>query len=934
MPDWNDEITRQLRSLKLAPAREAEIVEEVAQHLEDRYQELVAGAATEEEARRMALEELSDENLLARGLRRAEREIPQEPIVPGGGGTHNFLASIWQDIRYGLRQLRRNPGFTIVAVLTLALGIGANVAIFSLIDQTLLRSLPVQHPEELVVLNSTEQKSGHTSTDYSLDASFSYPMYKELRDKNRVFSGSLACFPYVDVNVSWQGKPERANAELVSGNFFQVLGVWAVLGRVFSQEDETAAGANPVAVLSFGYWMRHFGGDSAVLNQTLDINATPLTVVGVAQPGFTGVQLGTAPDLYIPITMKPQMTPTWNGLDSVSDYFLAIMGRLKPGISRARAQAGLQPVFHAILESELPIMAANKTITSPDMQKGVLTGKIELTPGAQGRPVLQAFAQAPLALLMAMVGLVLLIACANLAGLLLARGEARQHEIAVRLAMGASRTRLVRQLLTESLIVAIAGGAASLLVGWWTLRTILSAVSRVPLVTLLLSGLTANLDPRVLAFAAAVTILSALFFGLLPALKASRADLQTSLKEQGPGTSGAPGSVRLRKLLVVAQVASTVLLLIASVLFGESLIRLERANLGMRIDHLVQFSIDPGLSQYSPAQTVALLDHLRQDIAALPGVASVSAAESPLLSYSINVDTMKFEDHPPGQGEDTTVSVNYVGPHFFSTMGIPLILGHEFREGDSSSSAKVAMINEKVAQKFFPRHNPIGMHLAIGWGPDVHPNIEIVGIVANAKSIHPRDPGQPFVYFPYGQDPGVSGGTLYARTRTDPSAMATALRRVAARDAPNLPVYDVRTVAEQFNNSMSADRLLTFFTLSLALLAALLAAVGLYGVMAHVVIRRRREIAIRMALGAQKADVLKHVIGMGFKLALVGLAIGIVGALALTRLLSSLLYGVKPTEPLAFVGVSLTLITVALAACYVPARRVTKVDPMVALRYE
>jgi predicted permease len=894
--------------------------EEIEAHLALETERLKEQGLSEEEARKAARRAFGN-------VTRAEERFYES-------GRWLWWDHLVQDLRFGLRMLRKNPGFTIVAVLTLALGIGANVAIFSLVDQALLRSLPVQHPEQLVVLNSTELKSGSMSSDYSDNAIFSYPMYKDLRDKNRVFSGLLACDPYANVNVVWQGHSERSSAELVSGNFFQVLGVRAALGRVLAPEDETALGSNPVAVLSYGYWTRHFGGDPAVLNQTVDINATPLTVVGVAPPGFTGVQYGTAPELYIPLTMKAQMTPNWNGFHHVSDYFLAIMGRLDPGMSRTLAQAGLQPLFHAILESELPIMTANKTITSTEDQKRFLAGKIELTPGARGRPVLRTLAQAPLALLMAMVGLVLLIACANLAGLLLARGEARQHEIALRLAMGASRARLIRQLLTESLVVSMAGGAASLLVGWWTLRSLLSAVSSVPLAAPLLSGLTANLDPRVLAFAASVTILSALFFGLLPALKASSADLQTSLKELGTSASGGAESVRLRKLLVVAQVASTVVLLIASVLFGESLIRLERANLGMRIDHLVQFSIDPGLSHYSPAQTADLFDRLRQDLATVPGVASVSAAEYPILALSFNYDTMTFEDHLPREGEETTVSVNSVGPRFFSTMGIPIILGREFREGDSASSLKVAVINEKVAQMFFPGRNPVGMHLALGVGPDVHPHIEVVGIVTNAKSLHPRDPGQPFVYFPYAQDPGMSGGTYYVRTRTDPSAMATALRRVAARDAPNLPVYDVRTVGEQFNNSMSPDRLLTFFTLSLALLAALLAAVGLYGVMAYVVNRRRREIAIRMALGAQKTDVLKDVIGKGLKLASIGLAIGIAGALALTRLLSSLLYGVKPTAPLAFVGVSLTLITVALAACYIPARRVMKVDPMVALRYE
>jgi predicted permease len=916
---WIYKLPLRVRSLFRRRRVEQELSDEVRFHLEKLTEENVARGMTPDEARYAALRELG-------GVEQIKEECRDMRRV-------NRIENLIQDVRYGLRQLRRSPGFTAVAVVTLALGIGANVAILSLIDQTLLRSLPVQHPEQLVVVNSTETKAGSTSTDYSLDAAFSYPMYKDLRDKNQVFSGLLACYPYVEANVSWRGEAERANSELVSGNFFQVLGVQAVRGRVFSPGDETAPGANPVAVLSYAYWTQHFGGNPGILNQTLDINATPMTVVGVTPPGFTGVQAGVAPDLFIPITMRAQMMPNSNRLDDVSDYYLAVLGRLKPRVSRIQAQGGLQPVFHAILESELPIMIAKETITSPEMQKGVLNGKIELTPGARGRPVLQEFGQAPLALLMLMVGLVLLVACANLAGLLLARGEARQHEIALRLALGARRGRLVRQLLTESVIVAAAGGGAGLLVGWLTLRSILSALSRVPLVALLLSGLAAVLDARILAFAASATVLSALLFGLLPALKTSRADLQTSLKQQG-GASAGLGSVRLRKLLLVGQVASTATLLIASGLFGESLIRLERTNLGMRIDGIVQFSIQPGLNRYSPAQTAELLDRLRQDIARLPGVASVSAAAAPLLAYAFNYGTMRFEDYIPTKGEDTTVSVNSVGPQFFSTMDIPLILGREFRQDDSSSSPKVAVINEKVAQRFFPGRNPIGMHLAIGWGPDVHPNIEIVGVVANAKSTAARDSGQPFVYFPYSQDDGLGGATFYVRTRTDLGTMAAALRSVVARNAPSQPVYDLRALAEQLNNSMSAERLLTFFTLSLALLAALLAVVGLYGVMAYVVVRRTREFAIRMALGAARTDVIRLVVGQGLRLALIGVAIGTVGALALTRFLASLLYGVKPTDPLTFAAVPLILTAVALLACYIPARRATKVDPMVALRYE
>ena len=464
--------------------RENELDEEVQAHLRMAAQERIEHGESPEQARASALREFGNVVL----VKETTREM----------WGLCWLATLSQDIRYGLRQLRRDRGFTIIAVVTLALGIGANVAIFSLIDQTVLRSLPVQHPEQLVVLNSTEGKGGHTAADYSLAASFSYPMYKDLRDKNHVFSGLLACFPYVDVNVAWQGKPERAVSELVSGNFFQVLGARAAIGRVFTPGDETVPAANPVTVLSYAYWQRHFGGDAAILNQAVEINAAPLTVVGVAQPGFSGVQLGWAPDLYIPITMKPQMTPNWNGLDSPTDYFLAVLGRLAPGMSVVRAQAGLQPMFHALLESELPVMAARQVASSPDAQKAFLAGKLELTPGARGRPFLQSYAQGPLTLVLAIVGLVLMIACANLAGLLLARGEARQHEIAMRLAMGAGRSRLIRQLLTESLMVAVAGGAASLLVGWWTLRLIVSAVSVVPAADVVLSGLSTSLDLHVL----------------------------------------------------------------------------------------------------------------------------------------------------------------------------------------------------------------------------------------------------------------------------------------------------------------------------------------------------------------------------------------------------------------------------------------------------
>ncbi|HVA18301.1 MAG TPA: ABC transporter permease, partial [Candidatus Dormibacteraeota bacterium] len=467
-------------------------------------------------------------------------------------------------------------------------------------------------------------------------------------------------------------------------------------------------------------------------------------------------------------------------------------------------------------------------------------------------------------------------------------------------------------------------GVAGLIIGRWTLGAL---VARIP-PDIGASGLAARLDLRVLGFAAAATILSGVFFGLLPALRASRTDLQTAFKEQGASVSS--GSVRLRKSLIVVQVAMTAMLLIASGLFGESLVHLERANLGMRIGHIAQFSLSPGLSRYSPAQTVALFNRLREDIAALPDVSSVSAAEIPLLADANMTDTMSFEGYTRGKNENTNAWVNYVSPHFFSTMGIPLVEGREFRDGDAASSPKVAIINEKVARKFFSGRNPIGLHVAIGGGPDSHPNIEIVGVVANAKHTDARDPGHLFVYFPYAQDTTMGDATFYVRAAANPRALAATLRTEVARDAPDLPIYDVRTLTEQLNASMFSDRLVTFFTLSLGLLAA----VGLYGVMAYVVARRTREIGIRMALGAMPGNVARLILWQAAQLGMIGLFIGMIAAIAAARLIRSLLYGVKAADPVVFILSALLLIVVALVACYIPARRAMRVDPIVALRYE
>jgi predicted permease len=914
---WLFTIPLRLRSLFRRAQADQELDEELRDHVEGRTEEYVAKGLPRGEARRQAFLEMG-------GIENRKEECHDARRVL-------WLQDLVQDLHFGLRMMRKSPTFTIVAVLTLALGIGANAAIFSLMDQVLLRLLPVPHPEQLVVLSSTGEKSGTTAPDYAAGNAiiFSYPMYKDLRDHNNVLSGLLACYA-MDANVSWNGHADKANGELVSGNFFQVLGALPTLGRVFSSQDETAPGANPFAVLSYRYWKQHFDGNPSILNQSIQVNGTPLTVVGVAQSGFTGVQTGAQPDIYIPITMKAQMTPGWNGLDSASDYFLALIGRLKPGMTRAKAEAALQPLYSALLKSEAPLMTARNLLDSPEMQKRFLDGKITLTPGEHGRPVLQYYLQTPLIFLMAVVGIILLIACANLAGLLLARGEVRHHEMALRLALGASRRRLVRQLFTESVMVAIAGGAAGLLVALLILDFMVSAIPR----SLGIVGVSKNLDPSVLVFAAAATIVSSVVFGLMPALRASRSNLQTALKEQAGSASGGAESVHLRKSLVVVQVAMTTMLLVAAMLLGNSLMHLDDVNLGMKIDHVIQFSIEPGLSGYSPSRTLALVDRLRQDISALPGVSSASAAENPVLADDDSEDTFTFEDHPRSPGESTDATANSVAPHFFSTVGIPLIAGRTFRPGDSSSTPKVCIINEYVAQKFFTGRNPVGMRVAIGWGPKIRPNIEIVGVVANAKYSDARDPDRPAVYFPYAQNAEVSTATFYVHTLLAPDATMTSLRNVVAQDAPSVPIYALETLRGQVADTMFSDRFITFLTMSFALLAAILAAVGLYGVMAYVTVRRTREIGIRLAMGALPRDIARMILWQGELLAAIGVLIGLAGAFVAARLISSMLYGVKATDPMAFALGALLLILIAFAACYIPTRRTMHVNPMVALRYE
>ncbi len=831
-----------------------------------------------------------------------------------------------QDIKYALRMLAKTPGFTAIAILTLALGIGANTAIFSFTYQVLLRALPVPNPQQLVVLRSPGPHHGHTWSDIDNGAqSFSYPMYKELRDRSTVFTGLFGSRD-TDVNVVGHGTTQSASGELVSGNYFETLEVQPALGRMFSASDETAPGANAVAVLSYAYWTRQFGADPSILNKPLTVNGIALTVVGVARKGFNGVEIGYLPDIFIPVTMKEQMAPNMlQALESPTDFWLPVMGRLTPGMTIARAQAQLQPTYAAILQENAKLLKLSGHDLTQYLAKPLL-----LEGGSQGREVLQSSLQEPLLVLMSMVGLVLLIACANLASLLVARGEARQREIAVRLALGAGRTRLIRQLLTESLLIAVAGGVAGIALASWCEAAMLSVIPA----DAGMGGLASGLNASVLWFAIGVTLVTTILFGLAPAMRSTRVDLQKTLKDQGSSVSEGRSNIRLRKVLIASQVALTAVLLVAAGLLARTLGNLEHASLGVHTENVLQFSVSPDLNGYTPARTLTFADSATRQIAALPGVRSVSASEGAIFGDDDRGFNITPEGYPMPPDADTDVLYDYIGPNYFSTMGIPLMAGREFTDADTPTSPEVCIINENLARLYFAGKNPIGMHISRGAGTHLKPVWEIVGIVADSKWDSPRSDISPFIYLPYSQDPNLGGLSFYVRAERDPAQQSAAVRGVIQRLDANLPVNDLRTLTAQVDESMFNDKLVAVLSLSLAGLAALMAALGLYGVLAYVVARRTREIGIRMALGGQRAAIFRLVLGQGAQLALIGGAIGIAGSLGVTQLAASLLYGVSARDPLTFIGVAVLLAVVTLAACYLPAHRATRVDPMVALRYE
>jgi putative ABC transport system permease protein len=834
------------------------------------------------------------------------------------------LHALWQDLRYGVRMLGKNPGFTAIAILTLALGIGANTAIFSLLQQVLLRQLPVKNPGELVVLRSAGPKVGHVWTDGDDAESFSYPMYQALRDNSSVFSGMIGRYAFA-ASIANHGQTERGSGELVSGNYFEVLGVRPVLGRVFSLEDDRTPGAQPVVVLSHQYWTRQFGADPGVLNQTLLVNNTELTIVGVTQSGFTGIQVGQTPDVFVPLMMKAQMTPGRNGLDDWNDYWMAILARLKPGESIVRTQLGINATYHPLLEEQ------SRKITSLNEQrrKEFLNQQLSLAPGSRGRTTVQRDAGTPLTALFVMVAIVLLIACSNVANLVLAQGAARQREFAIRAALGASRARMFRQLLSESFLCAFAGGVLGLLLGSWLMDILIPAVGS----DASIKGLSTRLDARVLAFAAGATLLSGLLFALIPAWRVTRTGVTQTLKDQGSTSSLGVSYVRFRKTLVAGQVAFTMLLLAGACLYTRTLWNLRKQNLGLQTENLITFSLQPDLNGYDIQRTITLIDQLRERITAIPGVRGEGISEIPTLTGDDMGSNITVPSNPQASEERSHVNYDSVSPGYFSTLGVPLLSGRDLNNGDSATSPKVAVVSESMAKIFFPNRNPIGERFAFGGGK-VTPDTEIVGVVKDAKQTHVRDENRPYIFVPYTQRKRLMGVTFYVRTEGDPLLLSSSLRDVVQQIDANLPVYDVKTFERVLDADLFAERMVATLSAGFGLLAAFLAALGIYGVLAYLVLQRTREIGIRIALGAERSHVRFLIVREVGYMVLAGAVVGLPLSYGLAHLSESLLFGVRARDPLIYVLDVFLISLVALAACYLPARRATRVDPIVALRYE
>jgi predicted permease len=836
-----------------------------------------------------------------------------------------FVPNFLNDIRYALRTFRKSPVFVAVAVLSLALGIGANTAIFTLIDQVLLRLLPVKDPQQLVLLWGRGPHYGSNNGPNKL----SYPMYEDFRDKNQVFSG-MFCRTDMDFSLNFEGKTERLSGELVSGTYFPVLGVGAALGRVFNENDDKTPGGEPYVVLSYRYWITRFAGDRNVIGKKLVLNGYPFTVVGVSQAGFDGTDPTRSPQIRVPVMMKLQVDQLgFYDLKNRRNRWVNVYGRLKPGATMEQAKAGLQPLMHQMLNME--VLEKDFSKAAPEVKESFLRMWLDLLPASKGRSNLRDQFSNALLLLMAIVGLVLLIACANVANLLIARATARQKEIAVRLALGASRGQIVSQLLIESLMLSVAGGAAGLLLAVWIDQALVSFLPTGPTTTLAVS---ATPDWRILLFTLAISLATGIIFGLVPALQATRPDLAPTLKDQVGAITGT-ASVGLRKSLVVAQVTLSLLLLIGAGLFIRSLKNLKEIDPGFKTRNLLTFAIDPPLNGYKPERSREILRQIYESLNALPGVESASMAIMPVMEGDEWDSSVTVDSYHAKATENVGPHMNFVSPGYFKSMDVPILQGRDFRPSDQGKDApKVCMINDKFAKKYFPEGRALGHRIGMGGDPGTKTDIEVVGIFRDMKYEGMRDEVPIEMIRPYEQLEFTLGMWVYIRTAREPEQMFSAARRAVQQVDPTLPVLDMKTLEKQVDNSLVTERLVATLSSAFGVLATLLASIGLYGVMAYTVARRTREIGIRMALGAATGNVVWLVMREVLVLVGVGIVLGLGASWGLTRYVQKELYGIQPNDLTTIVLATIGIAIVALAAGYVPARRATRVDPIRALRWE
>jgi predicted permease len=908
---WLGELGRRVWMLLRRRQFDADLEEEMRLHVDLRAQQKAQAGLSQEDARHAAARRFGNPTMVK------ER-------------SHNSwgwqrLEYFMQDIGYGLRAMGRTKGITIVALLSLALGIGANTAIFSLLDAVMLRSLPVEEPQRLVLFGKGRwvgSIDGLPNRSWQL---FSYPFYREISKKNEVFSGVTAIdsIEFAAQGTVSGGGREMMHCDLVSGTYFSVLGLRPALGRLLTDADDQAPGSGPVAVISYAWWNQRFGSDPSVIGKAVQFGTHEYTIVGVAPQEFFGTAVGQAPDFWIPLSMEKEVSPGWNGLDDKFFQSLYLIARLKPGVTNEQATANVNLLFKQILRSEyVGPQPSQKALTS------IEHAQIELTSVARGLSQLRARFSLPLQILMTIVVLVLLIACANIANLLLARGTVRAREIAVRMAIGASRSRMVLQLLTESFLLAVLGAALGVALAWKAGELLLRMATdpQQPATV----AVTPNL--RVLLFTLLLTCVTTLLSGMVPALRATRLNLTSSLKE-GRGTTSAASRISLARMLVVSQIAVSLILLVAAGLFVRSLVKLTNVDTGFDKQNVLVFQLDEYAAGFDQdARLEALLRQIEERVQAVPGVhaASFSMFTFNQGEWSSDVILQGIPRTPENSHE---VLNNMVGPGFFATMGLPVIAGRAFTAHDNASAQKVAVINETMAQKYFPRVSAVGRRFGFGDDPAHSGDVEIIGVVKNAKYVALEEEPQAAAYFTYMQHPQYLSNFV-VRYSGDSRQMTSAVRHAIAEVNANVPINGIATLAEQVDESTANQRLIAQLSSFFGLLAGLLVCIGIYGLMSYAVARRTNEIGVRMALGAGRSNVLWMVMREILILTSVGLAIGVPLALAGIRLVSRMLYGLSPWDPVSLIAAVCLLVGIGVLAGYLPARRASLVDPTVALRYE